>query len=210
MNRTRTHIMSWTRWSTPADEADAWLERLRARDETAFELLVRRHQNRVYSYCLRMLNSPADAEEIAQECFIKAWQALPGFRGDAEISTWLLRIARNLSLNRIQHHRRRGAGKHDPLDETAGGDLASLERPPATPEQQAAGGRLRALVEEALGVLPPDSRELIILRDIEGMEYEEITRVTGLCLGTLKSRLHRARSHLADALRARGVHGSGG
>jgi RNA polymerase sigma-70 factor (ECF subfamily) len=174
------------------DEA-ALVARLRTRDLRAFEELVIAYQHRVFGVALRMLGSRGEAEEIAQETFLRAYRALPEFRGEARLGTWLYAIASRLCLNRLASPARRLA-RDDPD--------ALTEAPSPEPDAVAALERaeLDGAVREAIAALPEDRRIVVILRDLEGLSYEEIAEVLALEPGTVRSRLHRARMDLKAKL----------
>src|SRR5881628_3284323 len=157
------------------------LERLRAGEPRAFEELVTAYQHRVFGVALRMLGSRAEAEEIAQEVFLRAYRALADFRGDSR-----------LCLNRLASPDRR----------VARGDAALADVPAATPDAAAAAERaeLDAALRAAIAGLPEDRRLVLVLRDVEGLSYEEIAEALALDPGTVRSRLHRARLQLKEKL----------
>ena len=169
------------------------LARLRTGDTRAFEELVTTYQHRVFGIALRMLGNRAEAEEIAQETFLRAHRALGEFRGEARLGTWLYAIASRLCLNRLTS----GSRRHERSDDTAlrqapaeGADaVGALER-----------GELEAALHEAVAALPEDRRIVVVLRDLEGLSYEEIGEVLGVPLNTVRSRLHRARLDLKAKL----------
>ena len=169
------------------------LARLRAGDDRAFEELVTSYQHRVFGVALRMLGSRAEAEDVAQETFLRAHHALAEFRGEARLGTWLYAIASRLCLNRLAG----GPRRHERLDEAA---LAQA----AADDVDAAGAlerdELAAALNEAVAGLPEDRRIVVVLRDLEGLAYEEIAEVLGLPLNTVRSRLHRARLDLKAKL----------
>ena len=173
------------------------LDRLRAGEARAFEELVRTYQHRVFGVAVRMLGSSAEAEEVAQETFLRAHRALADFRGDAKLSTWLYAIASRLCLNRLASGEgRMSRARAEGLDRlpAAGGEPgADLERS----EREAA-------LHRAIAELPEDRRIVVVLRDIEGLTYDEIAAALSLELNTVRSRLHRARALLAQRLRGRG------
>jgi len=168
------------------------LERLRAGDPRAFEALVIAYQHRVFSVALRMLGSRAEAEEIAQEVFLRAHGALADFRGDARLSTWLYAIASRLCLNRLASPDRR----------VVRGDeaLADVPAPEADAADAAERSELDAALRAAIAELPEERRLVLVLRDVEGLSYEEIAEALALDPGTVRSRLHRARMQLKDKL----------
>jgi RNA polymerase sigma-70 factor (ECF subfamily) len=166
-----------------------------AGDRRAFGDLVRRHQDGVFGFVFRMVGSRDEAMDLTQDSFLKAWQALPGWRPEARFRTWLLQIARNASLDVL---RRRSLATFVPIDE-------ALELPGAgpTPETQAAIAQDLRLLEAALLRLQPDHREVLLLRELEGLSYEEIASVLGVAEGTVKSRIGRARAALLNAWKGR-------
>ena len=175
-----------------ADDA-ALVARLRAGDGPAFEELVTVYQHQVFGIALRMLGNHAEAEEIAQETFLRAHRALGEFRGEARLGTWLYAIASRLCLNRLGSGRRR----HERSDEMA------LAQAPAE-DADAAGAlerdELQAALREAVAALPEDRRIVVVLRDLEGLSYEDVAEILGLPLNTVRSRLHRARLDLKAKL----------
>jgi RNA polymerase sigma-70 factor (ECF subfamily) len=176
-----------------AGDAPRFLDRLRAGDAPAFEDLVMTYQHRVFGVALRMLGNRAEAEEVAQEAFVRAHRALGEFRGDAKLSTWLYAITSRLCLNRLASGERRMARQ---------GEDALLRLSDAGPRPDAALERreLETALGRAIAELPEDRRIVVVLRDIEGLSYEEIAQVLELELGTVRSRLHRARAELKEKL----------
>jgi RNA polymerase sigma-70 factor (ECF subfamily) len=176
-----------------AGDAPRFLDRLRAGDAPAFEDLVMTYQHRVFGVALRMLGNRAEAEEVAQEAFVRAHRALGEFRGDAKLSTWLYAITSRLCLNRLASGERRMARQ---------GEDALLRLSDAGPRPDAALERreLEAALGRAIADLPEDRRIVVVLRDLEGLSYEEIAQVLELELGTVRSRLHRARAELREKL----------
>ena len=182
------------------DPDSALVERWQAGDEGAFETLVRRHQGRVYRLLLRMLGSPQEAEDVAQEAFLSLHRHGHRFRREARFSTFLYRVATNAALNR-----RRSLGRARSREEelvarqAAGNDLPIA---PPDPEDSAVGSQLQAQVQAALLELSEDLRAAIVLYDIEGQSYRDIATALDIPEGTVKSRIHRARSALRTRLRA--------
>ncbi len=182
------------------------IRRLQKRDERAFTELVTRFQGQIYNLCFRMLGNSAEAEDIAQETFVKCFRAIGTFRGESRLGTWLYRIAVNLCKNRLKYLGRRHYGRSSALDDVPEGvwSGASSSRPTLgeqapNPEQALAGQRAESRVQRALASLEQEFRELLVLRDIQGLSYAEVVEVTGLAQGTVKSRLHRARAALRRA-----------
>lgn len=182
------------------------IRRLKRRDPQAFTELVSRYQSPIYNLCYRMLGQPSEAEDIAQDVFIKAFVAIGGFRGDSSLGTWLYRVAINLCKNRIKYLGRRHHQTTDAIDDVpegawsrgTGGRSTVGEAAPR-PDQALEGRRAHSRVLQALTAIEPEFRELLVLRDIQGLSYHEVMRITGLPEGTVKSRLHRARAALRRA-----------
>ncbi len=186
--------------SRASDVDAASLERLRRRDPEAFERLVIDYQDRVHDFCLRMLGDAEEATDVAQDVFVSLHQHLPGFREDSKLSTWIYRIAKNHCLNRLKYLGRRGRGRRSAVEDV---DEVLLERAADSapqPDEELIARDERESVRAAIAQLEDDQRMLVGLRDIEGLSYEEIVEITELPLGTVKSRLHRARERLAKAL----------
>ena len=174
------------------DSAD-FVSRLRAGDRRAFEELVRTQQHRVYGLALRMLGNASEAEDVAQEAFLRAHRGLAEFWGDARLSTWLYAIVSRLCLNRLAGSERRLA-RHG--EET----LARLVDANPGPDQALERGELEEALHRAIGELPEERRIVVVLRDVEGLAYEEIAEALELPIGTVRSRLHRARLDLKEKL----------
>lgn len=169
------------------------LARARAGDVAAFGALVRRHQERVFRFLHRMLDAREEAMELSQDVFVKAWQALPGWRPEARFSTWLLQIARNAALDQL---RRRQVVRFAPLEE----GLEVADEAPG-PEARYASRQRQAQLERALRRLAAEHREILLLREIEDLSYAELAAVLGIAEGTVKSRLARARAALLQHFR---------
>ncbi|MCI0569576.1 MAG: sigma-70 family RNA polymerase sigma factor [Myxococcaceae bacterium] len=177
-----------------------FITRLRRRDPDAFEQLVRQHQDRLFDFCTRMLGDRLEAEDLVQEIFVTVHQNLGRFREDARLSTWLFRITRNHCINRLKYLRRRGRGRTEDVSDVSEAELCQAAGAPEAPDEALGAAHARAQVQSALQHLAPEQRVLVALRDIEGLSYEEIVDITGVQLGTVKSRLHRARERLATLL----------
>jgi RNA polymerase sigma-70 factor, ECF subfamily len=190
--------------SPPASHLERRLVRaLKMGDPDAFERLVRLHQDRVYGLCLRMMGNREEAEDLAQEVFLTVYNSIRSFREESLLSTWIYRITRNHCLNRLKFLKRRAHERKQPLDETQQADLAGDNIHQAVsgrvprPDRLVEGKQMEAIIQKQIGKLSGEHRELIVLRDIEHLSYEEIQDITGLAAGTVKSRLHRARMELA-------------
>jgi RNA polymerase sigma-70 factor (ECF subfamily) len=176
-----------------AGDSAEFLSRLRAGDRRAFEELVRAQQHRVYGLALRMLGNAAEAQDVAQEVFLRAHRGLAAFRGDARLSTWLYAIASRLCLSRLGGSERR-LTRHG--EET----LARLVDAGPGPDQALEQGELEEALHRAIAELPEERRIVVVLRDVEGLAYEAIAEVLELPVGTIRSRLHRARLDLKEKL----------
>src|SRR5450432_118082 len=167
-------------------------------DPGSREALYHRYKRRVFGLALRIVGS-VDAEEVAQEAFIRIFRGLPKFRGDAALSTWIYRLAVNAALS----HRTRRAGARLPTVDDPQADRTIEAQPAAEPVQGDAV--LRARLERALVRLPTGYRTVIVLHDVEGLEHEEIASILGCHVGTSKSQLHKARGRLREILAADGI-----
>jgi len=165
------------------------IERALRGDTRAFEQLYRRHAGRVYALCLRMTGDPALAEELAQDAFVRAWEKLGSFRGDAQFGTWLHRLTANVVLTALRTRGRRQQR------EVTSDELASL--PAAIPPREPG---LMEELERAIATLPDGARTVFVLHDVEGYKHEEIALMTGTAAGTCKAQLHRARRLLRERL----------
>jgi RNA polymerase sigma-70 factor, ECF subfamily len=182
-------------------EEAQFVARLVARDEGAFNELVVTYERRVFALVFRMLGRRDEAEDLAQEVFVQVFKAIDQFRGDSKLSTWIYRIAVNLCKNRTKYLSRRHANDQDDVDAMAdrlpfsaakGVSVGGISRP----DELVEGMQLEVVVKRAIAQIEPEFREVLILRDVEDMSYEEIAEVTGLADGTVKSRIHRARAQL--------------
>ncbi len=181
------------------------IARLRERDEQAFEEIVRTYGDKVFSLIYRMLGNRQEAEDVAQDVFITVFKTIESFRGEAKFSTWLLRIAANHSKNRIKHLARRPTEGVDPEDVSQVRQSADRPAPPVqaqidAPDKLMEAAEMEAHVQRAIEALDEDQRLLVVLRDVEEMSYQEIGEITGLPEGTIKSRLHRARTAIKEEL----------
>jgi RNA polymerase sigma-70 factor (ECF subfamily) len=160
-----------------------------------------------------MIGDRGEAEDLAQEVFVTVFKRIDGFRGESRLGTWLYRVATNHCRNRIKYLQRRARGSQRELDDAADRDAVesvsmSTSAQMPRPDELVHGYRVQRALEAALAALPDEQRELVLLRDVEGLSYEEIQEVTGLAEGTVKSRLHRARislQHRIESLREGGT-----
>ena len=171
----------------------------------AFEDLVLEYQKQVYHIALKMTGNEEDAFDLSQETFLKAFRALPTFRGEAGFGSWLYRMEANLCIDFLRKRKRRNAGQIVSLDEE-GEDRRPMELPDLSYEPQSALEKkeLREKVQMGLRRLPDEQRLILVLRDVEGFSYQEISDALKIELGTVKSRIYRARAHLARLLTENG------
>lgn len=188
---------------TTERECDQLLvERVRDGDKQAFDLLVAKYQRRLMRLLSRIVHDPAEAEDVVQETFIKAYRALRHFRGDAAFYTWLYRIGINTAKNHLATQGRRTPASIDADTEQAeffndGEYLRDIN----TPESMLASKQIAQTVNAAMDGLPVDLRTAIALREIEGLSYEEISDIMACPIGTVRSRIFRAREVIAEKLR---------
>ncbi len=182
------------------DDDGALVERAKGGNQDAFAALVRRHQDRAFAVAYRLVRQREDALDIAQEAFVRAYQSLAGFKGEARFSTWLHRIVVNLALDHLrrQHHHEAGEYKDAQALEEAAHQVVA---PTPNPEQAAQAMEVRGRIQAGLAALPAEQRTALVLREIEGMSYKEIARAMRCSIGTVMSRLHYARRKMQAALR---------
>jgi RNA polymerase sigma-70 factor (ECF subfamily) len=187
----------------PAEE-QVLVARARAGEPGAFDALILRCQQPVYAVALRMLGDAHEAQDVAQDAFVRAYRGLAGFRGEARFSTWVLSITMNLCRNRRRWWARRrqliGASLDDPAPAGQGTLADEVADPARGPADIAAQRQLRGEIMAALRALDQAAREVIVLRDLQGLSYEEIGQALRLRVGTVKSRLSRARLALRAQL----------
>jgi RNA polymerase sigma-70 factor (ECF subfamily) len=169
------------------------VRRAQKAERGAFDLLVLRYQHKVVKLVARLLRDPAEAEDVAQEAFVKAYRALGSFRGDSAFYTWLYRIAVNTARNSIASRQRRPLDYEADLSESEQTAVASRMRHTDTPEANLLSEEIRTTVNRAVEQLPEDLRTAIILREVEGLSYEEIAAAMDCPVGTVRSRIFRAR-----------------
>ncbi len=186
---------------TGPDDDQGLIEACRAGRTEAFGVLVRRYQDRLYPTILRLCGCAEDAHDLTQDAFLRAFQKLDRFHGGSSFYTWLYRIAINLTLSgrrrrRVTLHLADGC-RGEPMDPSDDPEVTD----PTLPAQQA---ERDALVQSALNSLAPDHRAVVVLKDLDGLRYEQIAEVLGVPVGTVRSRLHRARCELRGRLRGLG------
>ena len=169
-------------------------------DESAFAELIALHEKKVYNLCLRMLGNEHDAEEAAQDAFLALWRGIGDFRGESALSTWLYRLASNACIDLMRKNRRTA---NDVSIETEEGPWEIADEAPSPHEALERKEQLRS-VREGLDALPQEYRQVLILRELQQLSYQEISEVTALELGTVKSRISRARQLLKKYLTASG------
>ncbi len=186
------------------DEESELVRRCVRGSREAYDVLVKKYYKKIYNLAYRFVGDAEEANDLAQDIFVAAYQNLKKFRGDSKFSTWLFQIASNRGKNRFKYLKRRGffanRGRSDSED-----DRESLQRDlpdqSSNPEAMLAGKQVQKIVQDAIDELEPDHKEIVILRDIEGFSYEEIAQILNLPEGTTKSRLHRARMVVKEKLK---------
>lgn len=177
------------------------VERVQKGDKAAFDVLVLRYQHKVLKLIMRYIRDAAEAEDVAQEAFIKAYRALPAFRGDSAFYTWLYRIAINTAKNALVSSKRRPVEYDLDLQDPEQYDLHARLKESETPEALLLTDEIRETVNSAIGDLPEDLRTAIVLREIDGLSYEEIAAAMDCPVGTVRSRIFRAREAIDKRLR---------
>jgi RNA polymerase sigma-70 factor (ECF subfamily) len=180
----------------------ALVERVQQGDSKAFDLLVQKYQSRILKLIARFVRNPADVQDVAQEAFIKAYRALPNFRGESAFYTWLYRIAINTAKNHLVAAGRKTPSYAVDVQEVEKYDASEWLKEYATPERELLADEIQVTVNNALEGLPPDLREAITLREIEGLSYEDIAQVMDCPIGTVRSRIFRAREAIDEKLAA--------
>jgi RNA polymerase sigma-70 factor (ECF subfamily) len=188
--------------NTERDLDQALVERAQSGDKRAFELLVVKYQRRIVRLVSRLIRDPVEVEDVAQEAFIKAYRALASFRGESAFYTWLYRIALNTAKNYLAAQGRRPQLSGDFTDEEGEQfDASDLVADFHTPESELSNRQIVSTVNEAVSDLPEDLRTAVTLREMEGLSYEEIATVMNCPIGTVRSRIFRAREAIATRLR---------
>lgn len=191
--------------SVTRDEESGLVEALRRGDEAAYELLILRYEQPIYSLVCRLVDDSADAADVVQEIFLKVFRKVDAFRGDSSLKTWVYRIAVNEARNQ-----RRWFGRHrrkevtlDPEPGETQGYSDWIEDPGRSPYELTLDHETQVLIEEALKEINPSFRAALVLREIEGLSYEEIAEILEISLGTVKSRILRGREALRKSLTSR-------
>ena len=186
------------------EEELAAVRKVQRGDASAFEELVAAYEKNVYNLALRMTGSPEDAEDMAQEAFLKAFNSIQSFRGDSKFSVWLYRIVSNVCLDFLRKRSKRQTVSLSVEDEDGEEVQIDLADTAQSPEALLEKKLTRESVQRGLRQLPPDARQILLLREIQGLSYEEIGETLGLEPGTVKSRIFRARKRLCAFLLAEG------
>lgn len=189
----------------PSD--DDLAERAQQGELDAFNALIGRYQRPVFGLCLRMLSSPAAAEDAAQDTFISAWRGIGGYRGGS-FQAWILRIAGNQCRDELRKRKRRPSDSLDSMIEAEGDGAAPPSRE-RSPEGQALGSETARVIQQGLETLPEEQRMAVLLSDVQGLAYEEVAESMGTSVGTVKSRISRGRARLREFLTDRGELPSG-
>ena len=176
------------------------VRRVQSGEAEAFEELVRAHEKTVYNLALRLVGNPQDAEDMAQEAFLKVYRSLPEFRGESKFSVWLYRIVSNVCLDHLRRQGRRPASSLTTEDEDGEEQQWDVPDESQSPERLLEQKLTREAVQRGLETLPEDQRQILLLREIRGMSYEEIGAALDLEPGTVKSRIFRARKRLCAFL----------
>ena len=185
---------------TQDDNDQQLVERVQKGDKSAFDLLVLKYQHRVLKLVGRFVSDAAEAQDVAQEAFLKAYRALPSFRGESAFYTWLYRIAINTAKNALVSNRRRPVDFDLDLQDPEQYDRHARLKEVDTPEGVLLTEEIRQVVERAMEQLPEDLRTAIVLREIEGLSYEEIAEAMDCPVGTVRSRIFRAREAIDKRL----------
>jgi RNA polymerase sigma-70 factor (ECF subfamily) len=177
------------------------VERVQRGEKAAFDVLVLRYQHKVLKLVMRYIRDAMEAEDVAQEAFIKAYRALPGFRGDSAFYTWLYRIAINTAKNALVSSKRRPIDYSMDLQDPEQFELQARLKDDETPEHLVLTEEIRETVNGAMAELPEDLKTAIVLREIDGLSYEEIAAAMDCPVGTVRSRIFRAREAIDKKLR---------
>jgi len=177
------------------------VQRVQQGDRRAFDQLVLRYQHKVLKLVLRYMRNHAEAEDVAQEAFLKAYRAIHSFRGDSAFYTWIYRIAINTAKNALVAAKRRPLDYDLDLQDPEQNERAGRLRDEATPESLLLTDEIRRTVDAAIGALPEDLRRAVVLREYDGLSYEEIAAVMECPVGTVRSRIFRAREAIDRQLR---------
>ena len=179
----------------------ALVVRVQQGDKKAFDLLVLKYQLRLSKLVSRFLRNQSDVPDVVQEAFIKAYRALPNFRGESAFYTWLYRIAINTAKNHLVAQSRKNPANSIDVQDAEDYGASEWLKEFASPEREALASELEATIHQAMGDLPSDLREAVTLREIEGLSYEDIAAVMDCPIGTVRSRIFRAREAIDSRLK---------
>ncbi|PWK93035.1 RNA polymerase sigma factor RpoE [Fulvimonas soli] len=179
----------------------ALVERVQGGDKRAFDLLVRKYQHKVIGLIARYVRNPAECEDVAQEAFVRAWRAIGSFRGDSAFYTWLYKIAVNTAKNHLVAMGRRPPSDDVAIEDAVFGAGAERMQDSATPERELLRQEIEQTVFDTVQALPEELRAAITLREVDGLSYEEIAEAMGCPIGTVRSRIFRAREAIDQKLR---------
>ena len=193
---------------TASDTDQQLVQRAQRGDLRAFDLLVLKYQGRIAALVSRYVSDVGEVEDVTQEAFIKAYRALGKFRGDSAFYTWLYRIAANAAKNHLVAKGRR-PGADATIEDAEGFDEGGLLSESASPEALAMGGELAEVVESALNALPDELKAALMLREFDGLSYDDIADVLGCPVGTVRSRIFRAREAIDQRVKEQISGGSG-
>lgn len=186
------------------------VERCLRGDERAFEQLLKKYRNPVFSICLRMVRNHADAEDLAQDVFIRTFNVLDRYNPAYAFSSWLYRITSNLCIDFIRKNRNKAYSLDEPLSSDDGEMPRQIPTDLASPDREMESREMIKMLNEAIAILPEHYRIIVILRHQEQLSYEEISDNLGIPLGTVKARIHRARNMIKDFFQSKGVFGESG
>ena len=193
---------------TASDTDQQLVQRAQRGDLRAFDLLVLKYQGRIAALVSRYVSDAGEVEDVTQEAFIKAYRALGKFRGDSAFYTWLYRIAANAAKNHLVAKGRR-PGAHATIEDAEGFDEGGMLSESASPEALAMGGELAEVIESALNALPDELKAALMLREFDGLSYDDIADVLGCPVGTVRSRIFRAREAVDQRVKEQISGGSG-
>ena len=193
---------------TASDTDQQLVQRAQRGDLRAFDLLVLKYQGRIAALVSRYVSDAGEVEDVTQEAFIKAYRALGKFRGDSAFYTWLYRIAANAAKNHLVAKGRR-PGAHATIEDAEGFDEGGMLSESASPEALAMGGELAEVIESALNALPAALKAALMLREFDGLSYDDIADVLGCPVGTVRSRIFRAREAVDQRMKEQISGGSG-
>jgi RNA polymerase sigma-70 factor (ECF subfamily) len=187
---------------TASDNDQQLVRKVQAGDKRAFDLLVLKYQHKIFGLISRYIQDSHEVQDVAQEAFIKAYRALPRFRGDSAFYTWLYRIAINTAKNHLVSRGRRPPGSDVEIEDAEYFDSGSALRDLENPENALFGEELKAVVNRAMNELPDDLRSAVTLREFDGLSYEDIAEIMDCPVGTVRSRIFRAREAIDKQVQA--------